>query len=310
MSEQLNNFMAGHRQPLEEALGKWLPLSAQPHTGRLNEALLYAVFPGGKRWRPMLTLLGAMAVGASARAALPAACAIEFLHTSSLILDDLPAMDDADVRRGRAALHLAFGEGLAVLAALALLNQAYSLLMRAASESRSQGAAERLIEQAVDCIGADGMIGGQVVDLDLSTTVRGPDAQASRNLKTTALMRLTMTAGAIAYGAEEADIAALAHFGERLGAAYQICDDLLDELGESEAAGKPMRQDTRHRRSTSVAELGIEGAHRLAESLVEEGKSAIIKRFGECPEGGLLADAADHIVRGIGRLGLIDDLVA
>src|ERR1044072_581764 len=121
MSEGLFEFIERNRRLIEDALAEVLPLTFHMNVGRLNEALHYAVFPGGKRMRPMLTIIGARAAGSSARRALPAACAIEFLHTSSLILDDLPAMDDATLRRGRSALHIAFGEGIALLAALALL---------------------------------------------------------------------------------------------------------------------------------------------------------------------------------------------
>lgn len=302
MTERLITFIRRHRQAIEEELSDRLPLSFQPHAQRLNEAIRYSIFPGGKRWRPVLTLLGAELAGAGAGAAMPAACAMEYLHTSSLILDDLPAMDDADVRRGRTTLHLAFGESVAMLAALALLNESYALLARNARDLGNCGAASRLIEEAAACIGANGMIGGQAVDLALQGAGRGPEALASRNLKTTALMRLTMAAGAIACGADDDDAVALADFGESLGMAYQICDDLLDELGASDALGKPAGQDSRHARSTYVAELGIERAHQLAVSLVEDGARSLRNRFGSRPEVDLLADAAGMILQGAAQL--------
>src|SRR5215813_12984430 len=135
MSENLLEYVARRRRSIEAALDGFLPLSSQSHARRLNEALRYAVFPGGKRWRPLLTLLGAELVEVSTGDAMPAACAMEFLHTSSIIFDDLPAMDDADLRRGVPALHRVYGEGVAVLAALALLNESYGLLARAARDS-------------------------------------------------------------------------------------------------------------------------------------------------------------------------------
>src|SRR5262245_58264083 len=251
MFDRLTNFIAGAMPMIEAALEQSLPLSARHGAERLNEALRAAVFPGGKRWRPILTLLGTMTAGGSAQSALPIACAIEFLHTSSLILDDLPAMDDAQMRRGRAALHLLYGEGFALLAALALLNQAYALLARAGTE--------RLIAESARCIGTDGMIGGQAADLDIRASGGNSHALASRQLKTTALARLTIIAGAVADGADERDVAALARYGECLGAAYQICDDLLDELGESATIGKNVGQDARHLRPTFTAQLGAEG---------------------------------------------------
>jgi len=294
MLDRLTNFIAGATPMIEAALEQSLPLSARHGAERLNESLRAAVFPGGKRWRPILTLLGTMTTGGSAQSALPIACAIEFLHTSSLILDDLPAMDDAQLRRGRAALHLIYGEGLAMLAALALLNQAYALLARAGIG--------RLTAEAARCIGTDGMIGGQAADLDIRASRGNSHALASRQLKTTALARLTISAGAIASGADERDVAALARYGECLGAAYQICDDLLDELGESATTGKNVGQDARHLRSTFTAQLGAEGARRLALDFLAEGKQSLRERFGERQTASLLIEAADLVISGAGPL--------
>lgn len=305
MTERLCKDVRRHRRSVEAALVDYMPLSTQPHAKRLNEALQYSLFPGGKRWRPVLTLLGAELTGACAQDALPAACAMEFLHTSSIIFDDLPAMDDASVRRGRAALHCVFGESVALLAALALMNESYALLARTARRCGHDEAAAWLVEEAGRCIGPDGMIGGQAVDLALQGTGQGPDALVSRNLKTTALMRLTMMAGAVACGADEADASVLADFGESLGMVYQICDDLLDELAEPEHLGKPAKQDMRHCRPSYVAELGIESAHRLAGSLLEEAKSSLRERFGNRPEVELLSDAASMILQGSGHLAQV-----
>jgi geranylgeranyl diphosphate synthase type II len=292
MSDRLTNFIAGATPMIEAALEQSLPLSARHGAERLNEALRAAVFPAGKRWRPILTLLGTMTAGGSTQSALPIACAIEFLHTSSLILDDLPAMDDAQLRRGRAALHLIYGEGLALLAALALLNQAYALLASAGPDS--------LIAEAARCVGTDGMIGGQAADLDIRASRGNSHALASRQLKTTALARLTISAGAISAGADERDVAALARYGECIGAAYQICDDLLDELGESAMIGKNVGQDARHLRSTFTAQFGAEGARRLALDFLAEGKQALQGRFGECQTARLLIEAADLVIGGAG----------
>jgi len=271
MTATLRQFIAEYREPVERALRQHLPASHQPHAARLNEALEYALFPGGKRWRPLLTLLGASLVGARPAAALPAACALEYLHTSSIILDDLPAMDDAPTRRGRPALHRVYGESVALLAALALLNKSYALLARGARANGFDEAALYLVEEATACIGSDGMIGGQVVDLVLLGKGQQQETLASRNLKTTALMRLTMNAGALACGANQAEADALGFFGDALGMAYQICDDLLDEIGESELLGKPAGQDARHSRASHVSELGLTGAHEFAVSLIEDG---------------------------------------
>jgi geranylgeranyl diphosphate synthase type II len=302
MSDRLTNFIARRQPMIEAALERSLPLSAQHGAERLNEALRAAVFPGGKRWRPVLTLLGTMTAGGSAQTALPIACAIEFLHTSSLILDDLPAMDDAHLRRGRAALHLVYGEGLAMLAALALLNQAYALL--------AQDGTGRLIVEAARCVGSDGMIGGQAADLDIRASRGNCHALASRQLKTTALARLTIIAGAIAAGADERDVSALARYGECLGAAYQICDDLLDELGESATTGKNVGQDARHLRSNFTAQFGAEEARRLAHDLLAESKQALRERFGECQTASLLIEAADLVIGGTGPLRTLTNVAS
>lgn len=295
MTERLDNFIALHQPLIEDRLRKSLPLSAQRGAGRLNDALDYAVFPGGKRLRPVLTLLGAKLVGAAIGPSLDAACAVEFLHSSSLILDDLPGMDDAHLRRNRRSLHLVYDEGIAVLTAVALLNQAYALLASAAQTARKSGVAQALIVEATRCVGADGMIGGQVVDLELRSGETDAETLASRDLKTIALMRLMMTAGALACGADKEDTFALAKFGECFGRAYQVCDDLLDEFGESQT-GKPAGQDARHFRPTAVTLLGAQGAYRLADSLVEEGMAALSKRFGERAEVRLLDDAAQLVL--------------
>ncbi len=305
MTKQLANFIAAHGPALETALHHWLPLSEKAGAEPLNEALRYALFPGGKRLRPMLTLIGTKLIAGDMQRALPAACALEFLHTSSLILDDLPAMDDADLRRGRPTVHLACGESMALLAALALFNQAYALLAHTAAPK----VVEKLLAEAAYCLGSDGMIGGQAVDLAMRGGSVGPEALASRNLKTTALMRLTMTAGAIACGAAEADVTALARFGECLGLAYQVCDDLLDELGDSKLTGKPAWQDTRHRRPTFVTELGVAGAQRLAVTLAEEGGLALRERFRDCHEVSLLTDTMEQVLSGAVKLGLITEMV-
>jgi len=302
MFDRLTNFIAGATPMIEAALEQSLPLSARHGVERLNEALRAAVFPGGKRWRPILTLLGTMAGGGSAQSALPIACAIEFLHTSSLILDDLPAMDDAQLRRGRAALHLIYGEDLALLTALALLNQAYALLASAGPSS--------LIAEAARCIGTDGMIGGQAADLDIRASRGNSHALASRQLKTTALARLTISAGAIASGADEQDVAALARYGECIGAAYQICDDLLDELGESATIGKNVGQDARHLRPTFTAQFGADGARRLALDFLAEGKQALRERFGERRTASLLIEAADLVISGAGPLRTLTNVAS
>lgn len=304
MTERLTDFIAQHRTEIECALRAHLPVSSHAGAERLNDALAYALFPGGKRLRPLLALSAARLAGATHEQGLIVGCAVEFLHSSSLILDDLPAMDDADLRRNRRALHLVFGEGLAVLAAVALLNQAYALLTRAAASAEA-GTTEALLREAAHTVGADGMIGGQVIDLELQSGSASERALASRDLKTVALMRLMMVAGALARGADEETIATLAKFGECFGRVYQICDDLLDELGESALSGKTARQDARHLRPSAVSVLGMDASQRLAVSLVREGETLLVRKFGERnSDARVLAEAAELMLRKVKLAGV------
>jgi geranylgeranyl diphosphate synthase type II len=288
-------FIDSHRGRLEEALGKRLPVSSIFGTDRFNQALQYAVFPGGKRLRAYLTHVASLLGGVSYEQALKLSCAVEFIHTSSIILDDLPSMDDADLRRSRPALHLVFGEGLGVLVAVALLNQAYALFASSVQGGTPAERVQKLMNEATQCIGSEGMIAGQAAEL-LSSGVRVDDLVLySRELKTTALMRLMMVAGGIVSGASDADLEALATYGECLGKAYQIYDDLADVTGDRESTGKSVGQDSRHRRPSIIKGLDREESRKLATGIVEAGKDALI-RFGDRNEANLLRSAAGYIV--------------
>ena len=228
MSSQLSDFIKHYGLRLEDALLHWLPLSDKPGTELFNQAVHYAAFPGGKRMRPLFTLLAVKTVGGDPEKALPVACAIEYLHTCSLIFDDMPAMDNARERRGRAPTHKVFGEGVAILAGLAFLNQGYALAGKIHCPDNQKDKVRRVIGEMVACIGPSGMIGGQFLDLRLRS-IDDEQLRTVSYLKTTGLMRLMLTAGAIAVGADNSQINALAAFGEDLGEAYQILDDIGDE---------------------------------------------------------------------------------
>ncbi len=291
----MHNTTSELRELIESGLSDYLPQSALEGSDRLNEAIRYAMFPGGKRLRPVLTLLGVQVVGGCLKRALPVACAVEFLHTTSLVFDDLPAMDDASLRRGHPALHLVFGEGVAQLAALALLNETYALF----------GRTPALIAEAAACLGTDGMIGGQAVDLEIRSTSRLTRIPfTARNRKTSALLRLTLAAGALACDAAPADVAALAQAGECLGEAYQICDDLLDEFLDGEDTGKDSRQDARHQRPSHAAQYGASACHAHVLALVTEAKQCLTRRFGSSPAVSVMLAHIDEIVREFSRAGL------
>jgi geranylgeranyl diphosphate synthase type II len=296
-SDQFSRFIASNQQRLEAALNERLPVAAAPGTERFNEALRYAVFPGGKRLRPYLTLIASRLGGASDEQALMLACAVEFIHTSSLILDDLPCMDDAALRRNSPALHIVFGEGIAILTSVALLNQSYAQFAISAQSNAELERLHGLIREAASCIGNAGMIAGQATELALSGASADESVLSSRELKTTGLMRLMMVAGGIISGASDADISALATFGECLGKAYQMYDDLADTLGDQQSTGKSAGQDLRHLRPTIVSGLSSEEVRRLATGVIESGKDALA-RFGVRPEAELLRSAANYIVTG------------
>lgn len=300
MSSKLSSFIERNRGAVEAALRAHLPSSPLPSAQNFNNAIEYAMFPGGKRQRPMLSLLASELVAVPRGEGLKIACALEFLHSSSLIIDDLPGMDDAGMRRHRRTVHLVFGEAVALLAALALLNQSYTLLNEAARSCGDPTTATALIGETARVIGVEGMIGGQVVDLESRRGSSDADTLAGRDLKTVALMRLMMTAGAIACARPAEDVSALAEFGECFGRAYQICDDLLDETCDASATGKSAGQDLRHRRASSVALYGVTEARSSAEQMIASGLARLSERFGARPEVRMLGEAGDWVLKRAG----------
>lgn len=300
MSEKLSSFMERNRVEVEAALRAHLPLSSLPFAEDLNKAIEYALFPGGKRQRPMLSLLASELVAVPRSEALKLACALEFLHSSSLIIDDLPEMDDAGMRRNRRTVHLVFGEAIALLAALALLNQSYALLNEAGRVCGNSVTVASLIGETSRVIGVEGMIGGQIIDLESRRGASDANTLAGRDLKTVALMRLMMTAGALACARPAEDVKALAEFGECFGRAYQICDDLLDETCDAGVTGKSPGQDLRHRRASSVAFYGVAGARNFAEQMISSGLRRLRKRFGLRPEVRMLGEAGDWVLKQAG----------
>lgn len=283
----LRDFLPEARAAVEELLLRHLPLSAIGDNSRLNEAIYSAVFPGGKRLRPVLALLGAQVVVGNYERALPAAAAVEFIHTSSLIFDDLPCMDDAPLRRGRPALHLLHGEGPAVLAAVALMSAAFQLLLSGYASDRRL--ALRAHAELFDSVGANGMIGGQAIDLDLR---RRPETRraclppaSTLNLKTSALIRCALRLGALSCGADERQLAALSRFADLIGDAYQLSDDLADE-----------HEDAARRQCASPADLPRrEDVRREVESLIAEAGSVVITQFGPCAPALMLCQVTQYI---------------
>ena len=248
-------------------------LSQKPAYGSLIEAMNYSLLAGGKRLRPVLTLAVCEMCGGRAEQVLPFACGVEMVHTYSLIHDDLPCMDDDDLRRGKPTSHKVFGEAMAVLAGDALLTGAFESL------SQAELPPERVV-QAVQCLascaGCAGMVGGQVLDMDgEGHALSRQELETLQSLKTGALIQAAAELGCIGAGGSQAQRQAVAHYAQCLGRAFQIQDDILDVVSTSEALGKPVGSDVANDKSTFVGLLGLEECHALVEQLTQEAVEAL-----------------------------------
>ncbi|HEX9927236.1 MAG TPA: polyprenyl synthetase family protein [Pyrinomonadaceae bacterium] len=278
---------------IEISLRENLPLAPAALGTDFNEALVYAMFPGGKRLRPVLTLLAAELVGGASEKVLPAAAAVEFVHTSSLIFDDLPCMDDADERRGKSCLHRKFGEGNAVLVALALLNASYNLVFAGMKNDCTMcaTAAIKAHRELTECIGAAGMVGGQSIDLAAakSDAVAPEKFESLRNLKTSALMRMALSLGAILSGANENQLNALSRFAELLGDAYQTSDDLLDLQEDLHIS-----QITERRETFALTQGAMRTQIRVG-NLISTAKDVLLTEFDRREPANMLCEMADYV---------------
>ena len=244
---ELWQFVAESKPGIERSLEINLPNAPTSIDTRFNDAVRYAVFPGGKRLRPVLTLLGAELFGGRPEDVINAAAAVEFIHTSSLIFDDLPCMDDSPHRRGKLSLHEKFGEGLSTLVAIGFLNHAYQLVTLDGNGNRERSV--NAILEIVDCVGPGGMVGGQSVDLMIATSNECKICARSKfggvlNLKTSSLIRLALRLGAILSGGRNGEIGMLSDFAESLGHAYQISDDIIDLEQDAATLGNSNESDT------------------------------------------------------------------
>jgi len=263
---KLREYMVARQKAVEAALDRWVPAEgANPET--IHRAMRYSLFAGGKRIRPLLAIAAAEAVSDAPAGIESAACALEMIHTYSLIHDDLPALDNDDLRRGHPTCHKVFGEAMAILAGDALLTLAFEVLAKLDGVS-----AERRInmvrELATASGTAGGMIGGQVNDLEGEGKV--PTAELLDSIhraKTGALLRASVRIGAIYAGADAAQLAALTHFGEHIGLAFQIVDDILDVEQSSEALGKTAGKDAAQHKITFPSVYGIDQSRRMAEEV-------------------------------------------
>lgn len=245
----------------------------------LSQSMHYSLIGGGKRIRPVLALASAEIVGGNPQAIAPAAIALELIHTYSLIHDDLPAMDNDDYRRGRLSNHKVFGEANAILAGDALLTYAFELL---ASPKLGQPARQlRVIEEVAAASGKAGMVGGQVADVAGEGKLLSlQEIEEIHKAKTGAILTASARLGGILAGGTEEQIKALTRYAQALGLAFQIKDDILDVVGDSETLGKPAGSDLRQNKATYVSLLGLEGAENQLHSQIQEALSAL-QLFGE-----------------------------
>jgi geranylgeranyl diphosphate synthase type II len=281
---------------VDAALDRFLPKETElPHS--VHKAMRYSVFAGGKRVRPILMLAACEAVGGSSERTLPAACAMEMIHTYSLIHDDLPAMDDDDFRRGNPTNHKVFGEAIAILAGDALLTEAFKL----ASDPRFTTGCDpvallAVIHEIAACAGSHGMVGGQVIDMesegrhdiDLATV------QYIHTHKTGALIKASVVAGALLGGADGKQLAAITRYGEAAGLAFQIADDILDIEGTTEDIGKDAGSDQARGKATYPAVMGLAAAKQEAAAMMDEALRAL-EIFGI--EADPLREIARYIVQ-------------
>lgn len=278
MSTNFEEVWSERRELIEEALKKEL------HEGReldatLTKSMEYSLMAGGKRLRPILLMAAADACGKDGRAFITSACALEMIHTYSLIHDDLPAMDDDNLRRGKPTNHVKFGAGMATLAGDGLLTMAFEVLTR--EKNVRPETILSVIREVSVAAGTSGMVGGQAIDLE--SEGRRIDFTCLRRMhmgKTGALFRAALRTGAILAGASEKELAALTQYAEAFGLAFQITDDILDVTGSEAEIGKPIGSDRRNEKSTYVTLTSLARAQELADEAIESALSAV-EIFGE-----------------------------
>jgi geranylgeranyl diphosphate synthase, type II len=278
---KLPAFFEEDRLAVEEQLDRLMPSETlQPLS--IHQAMRYSVFAGGKRVRPILCLEASRIFAADVSPALYPGCAIEFIHTYSLIHDDLPSLDNDDLRRGKPTCHKKFGEATAILAGDALLTLAFETI--GAAPVSTDRRVSMLTEIATSAGTVNGMVGGQVADLEAEGKCVGPETlEYIHRSKTAALIRASISSGAISAGAPLNDVARLRRFGETIGWAFQITDDILDVEESSVALGKTAGKDLAQRKATYPAVFGLDRSHQIASELATNAV-AELQPYGACAE--------------------------
>ncbi|MBI1816942.1 MAG: polyprenyl synthetase family protein [Deltaproteobacteria bacterium] len=267
----LESYLARRRRQINRQLTRYLPVKAK-HTPTLIKAMRHSLLAGGKRLRPILALAAAEAVGGAPRDLLPFVCALEMVHTYSLVHDDLPSMDDDDLRRGQPTCHVVYGEAVAILAGDALLTEAFRVMVAAAqTNGLNKARALQVIHEIAEAAGARGMVSGQVADIEAE------HAEPSLALvefihvrKTGALLLASVRTGALLSGANASTLRHLTRYGECLGLAFQIADDILDAEGTTSVTGKRAGRDRVLSKVTFPAVMGIAAAKARARDLLAQ----------------------------------------
>jgi len=286
-------YLATRREQVDRALERLLP-PGDAWPAVLHRAIRHSVFAGGKRLRPILCLAAGEVLGASAGDVLEPACGLEMIHTYSLIHDDLPALDNDDLRRGVPTCHVVFGEATAILAGDALLTHGLGVFAAYPKGERHAAAKIRVLETVVEAIGTRGMIGGQMADIEAEQETR-PTAELLTRIhenKTGRLMRASLLCGAILAGADAATLAAVDRYGTRIGLAFQIKDDLLDVESDAATLGKASNKDAAAGKATFPVVWGVERSR----ALLSENIAAAVAEAEALPRrGGVLPDLARFI---------------
>lgn len=272
----LQRYLEKRSQLVDRALTRVLPKRTSLPT-KLDDAMRYSLFSGGKRIRPILALASGEAVGAPVAHIMPFACALEMIHSYSLVHDDLPAMDDDDLRRGKPTNHVVYGEAMAILAGDGLLTEAFRVMAEGAlRHGQNPAAALRAVQEIAIGAGAMGMVGGQVADLEAE------QKKPTRTLvdyihtrKTAALLRACVRAGALVGGASPRQFARLDEYGAAIGLAFQVADDILDVEGETAQTGKRAGRDAELQKVTYPAAVGMAKAKARARELLDEALAAL-----------------------------------
>ena len=289
----IKTYLSRKRESVDEALERYFPKSMESQS-TLHKAIRYSLFAGGKRIRPILSIAAFEAVGAKGEGILPFACGLEMIHTYSLIHDDLPAIDNDDYRRGRPTCHKVFGEAIAVLAGDGLLTEAFQLMTHPASLSGSDGLILELANEVARAAGIAGMVIGQVVDIESEgKEIDLPTLEYLHTHKTGKMILAAIRVGAKLGGAKGDTLQALTAYGERIGLAFQIADDILNVEGNPDVLGKNTGTDAARRKATYPGVLGLQESKCRGAELVE-GAVEALSRFG--PEADPLREIARFIV--------------